>query len=216
MRWIILTLIGALTFGNGLGAEPENLTAPATECPDLDISVIADSDTKLSVHYTFKNTLEHGIYVFTPILTYDKKQKKRLPDPGRMYVSWHADTKSSTVRVSKQLWPIPGLVCVYEPEVPHLMLLAPGDVLEEDLSFEMPLKIDYPYMSVFNKKKPGVSSVQTFAHAIVFAVGYVSGGPKELRLEPTTEGTFTIPYGIGITHQKIAERKVDTQVSVVE
>lgn len=216
MRWIKFMLVGVFTFGTGLAAEFETMSASVSKYPELNVSIAQDGDARLSIHYTLKNTIGYNIYVFTPILTYDQQKKKRLPDPGRIYVSWPEDAKGATVRVSKQLWPIPELLEVYAPEVPQLTRLVPGDVLEEDLSIEVPIKIDYPYMSVFSKKKRASLPVQMFVKSIVFVIGYISGAPKELRLEPTTAGTFTIPYGMGITYQKLVERKLDARVSVTE
>ena len=216
MRWIIITLAGVFTVGNVLAAKPDTAIAPAIKGPSLNVSIIPGDEAKLSLHYVLKNTLKHDIYVFTPILTYDRQKKKRLPDPGRVYVSWLDDQNKGTIRLSKQLWPIPELLEVYAPEVPYLTRLLPGDSLQEKLSIDLPLKIDYPYMSAFSKKKRGSVPVKMPAHSVVFAIGYVSGEPGELRLESTRRGNFTIPYGIGITHQKLLERKLDVWLSVTE
>jgi len=215
MRLSLIMLAGILVYANSLYAERETLTVKATELPALDVTIEPDGDTRLSIHYKLSNNLDHDIYVFTPILTYDREKKKRLPDPGRVYVSWQANQDKGAIRLSKQLWPIPELLEVYAPEVPYLTRLLPGDSLQENLSIDLPLKIDYPYMSAFSKKKDASVPVQVPAHAVVFAIGYVSGEPGALRLEPTQNGNFTIPYGIGITYQKFVERRLDMNVLVV-
>ncbi len=216
MRWIIIILAGVFTAGNALEAKPDNIIVPAMKGPSLNVSTIPGSESKLSLHFAIKNTLKHDIYVFTPILTYDRQKKKRLPDPARVYVSWQTGQNKEAIRLSRQLWPIPDRLEVYAPEVPHLTRLSPGESLQENLSIDLPLKIDYPYMSAFSKKKRHSLIVKTPVNAIIFAMGYVSGEPKALRLEATADGTFTIPYGIGITHQNLVERKLYVNVSVVE
>lgn len=213
MHRFILILAGVFTFSGGMAAEPDVIDAKE---PTLNVSISKQSETRLAVHFILENRLAQDIYVFSPILTYDREKKKRLPDPGRLYVSWQTGQNKEAIRLSRQLWPIPDQLEVYAPEVPYLTRLLPGDSLQENLSIDLPLKIDYPYMSAFNKKKHDSVPVTMTASSVVFAVGYVSGDPGELKLESTIEGNLTIPYGIGATHQKLVERKLDVQVSVTE
>jgi hypothetical protein len=162
-----------------------------------------------TLDYTLRNGSDSDLYLFTPITEF--RLGASYATPNRVYVFWEDET---TIHLTKRLWEVPDDVDVFMPEVPFLTKVDKGAEFNEQVELPLPLLVNFPYrFAASEKSESELREVDQQAEKTMFSIGLLTadGSWDESALQPL-EGTnyFQLPYGIGISNQKLVVTKPDS------
>jgi hypothetical protein len=160
------------------------------------------------LHLKVTNAKDRPVYLCTPLVTFDKRARKAVADPKRIYAAWE---RPGVLELSKRVWPLPKGIQVFAPEMPRLTRLDPGQEHVEAIPLASPLPLSFPYMGSVKRSSHAKRSQ---ARSLVVRLGYLPDGAE--GVSPAEDGLYQVSQPLGLRQQKLLEKTLDVGLEVSE